>query len=329
MEGLRGEKHILYLSRKDVEEIGLSLAEIIQIVEKSFKEKGLGTSVMEPKHWYELGGGKFCSAMSAYTPSFNVVGVKWQSGIPENPSRGLPYLNGYFIINNLENGLPIAILDSTWITGVRTGIQTAVTAKYLAKKESQTLAMIGCGVQGRSNLQALLAVLPKLEYVRAFDINENNLKAYVEYAETLGVKVILCKSQRDAISGSDMIVTAGPIHRNPSRDIEPSWLKEGVLAVPLDYDSYWQPNAINGFDKFFVDDIPQVLHLREQGSYFLDIPKIDGDLGEIIVGKKKGRENQTEKIMCMNLGVAIEDMPIAFEIYTRALDLGNGVWLRR
>jgi len=329
MEGLRGEKHILYLSKKDVEEIGLSLAEIIQIVEKSFKEKGLGTSVMEPKHWYELGGGKFCSAMSAYTPSFNVVGVKWQSGIPENPSRGLPYLNGYFIVNNLENGLPIAILDSTWVTGVRTGVQTAVTAKYLAKKESQTLAMIGCGVQGRSNLQALLVVLPKLEYVRAFDINENNLKAYVEYAETLGVKVILCKSQRDAISGSDMIVTAGPIHRNPSRDIEPSWLKEGVLAVPLDYDSYWQSKAINGFDKFFVDDIPQVLHLREQGNYFLDIPKIDGDLGEIIVGKKKGRENQTEKIMCMNLGVAIEDMPIAFEIYTRALDLGIGVWLRR
>lgn len=329
MASLRNEKHILYLSRKDVEEISLSLQEIIEIVEKSFREKGLGTSIMEPKHWYELGDGKFCSAMTAYTPAFQVIGVKWQSGIPENPNRGLPYLSGYFIINNLENGLPIAVMDSSWITGVRTGIQTAVTAKYLAQKNARVLSMLGCGVQGRSNLQALLLVLPKLARVQAYDISNSNLMSYKEYAEKLGMEVAACKNQEESIRGADVIVTAGPIHTKPNRDLEAAWLKPGVLAVPLDYDSYWKPEALKGFDKLFADDIPQIRHLQNQGTYFLDIPKIDGELGEIIAGKKRGRGNETEKIMCMNLGVAIEDMPIAVEVYRRAVDLGIGVWLRR
>jgi len=323
------ETHILYLSRKDVEEVELGLPEILTLVEKSFIEKGKGNCFMNPKHYFDSEEKTYFSAMSACTPTFKVAGVKWQSNVTENPSRGLPYLNGYCIINNLENGLPISIMDSTWITAVRTGIQTAVTAKYLARKESETLAMLGCGVQGRTNLQALLLTLPKLKCVQAFDTSETNLKAYIEFAEKLGVRAIACKSQKESIRAADVIVTAAPIHKNPSREIEPAWLKEGVLAVPLDYDSYWNSEAMNAFDKFFVDDIPQILHFHERGDFFRKIPKIDGDFGEIVIGKKPGRENQAEKIMCMNLGVATEDMPIAFEIYRKAREKGIGVWLRR
>lgn len=329
MKHNKKEEFILYLSRRDVENVSLPLNQVLKLVENSFKEKGMGNSIMEPKHWYELGGGKFCSAMSAFTPTFNAVGVKWQSGNPENPRKGLPNLNGYLILNNLENALPIAIMDSTWITGVRTGIQTAVTSKYLALKDSEILSMIGCGIQGRSNLQALLMVLPKLKCVQAYDINQDNLISYKKYAEKLGVIVIPCKKQKESINGADVIVTAGPIHKNPSKDIEPSWLKEGVLAVPLDYDSYWQPEALRGFDKLFADDISQITHLQNQGSYFLNFPKIDGELGEIIAGKIAGRESNTERIMCMNLGVAIEDVPIASEIYKSAKEKGIGVYLPR
>jgi ornithine cyclodeaminase/alanine dehydrogenase-like protein (mu-crystallin family) len=81
--------HILYLSRKDVEEIDLNLSEILELVEKSFLEKAKGNSFMDPKHWYDWGGERFFSGMSAYTPAFKVAGVKWQSGVPENPGRSV------------------------------------------------------------------------------------------------------------------------------------------------------------------------------------------------------------------------------------------------
>jgi ornithine cyclodeaminase/alanine dehydrogenase len=168
-----------------------------------------------------------------------------------------------------------------------------------------------------------------LNTVQAFDINETNLGAYKGYVESLGLKAIPCKNQKEAIVDADVIITAGPIHNNPSREIEPSWLKEGVLAVPLDYDSYWKPEAIDGFDKFFVDDKRQILHYHEEGIFFRNIPKINGEFGEIATGEKEGRKSESEKIMCMNLGVAIEDMPIAAEIYRRAKKRRIGVWLPR
>ena len=329
MDNICEEKHILYLSRRDVEEVNLPLASMLRLIENCFLEKGKGNSIMHPKHWYDWGEERFFSAMTAYTPTFKVAGVKWQSVVPENPNRGLPYINGYIIINNLENGLPIGIMDATWITAARTGAQTAVTAKYLAREESEVLAVLGCGVQGRTNLQALLLVLPKLKCVQAFDINEANLRAYIEDVEKLGIKVIPCKNQKESILGADVIVTAAGIHKNPKREIEPGWLKQGVLAVPLDYDSYWKPEAINGFDKFFVDDTRQILHFREEGDFFRNIPRIDADFGEIVAGKKTGRQSKFEKIMCMNLGVAFEDTPVAFEIYRAAKEKGIGVWLRR
>jgi ornithine cyclodeaminase/alanine dehydrogenase len=327
MEFEQNRKHILYLSRRDVEDIGPNFSEVIAIVEKSLLEKGKGNSLMHPKHWYDWGSDRFFAAQSAYTPFFKVAGVKWQSGVPDNPQKGLPYLNGFIIINNLDNGLPIAIMDSTWITNIRTAAQTAVTAKYLAKENSETLAMIGCGVQGRGNLNALLLVLPNLKRVQAFDINQANLEAYVEFVKKLGVEAVPCKNQKESITGADIIITAGPIHKDPSPDIKSLWLKEGVLAVPLDYDSYWNREAINSFDKFFVDDIQQILFHRKEGGFFREIPEINADFGEVLAGQKQGRESQSEKIMCMNLGVAVEDAPVAADIFNRAIEKGIGVWL--
>ena len=124
-------------------------------------------------------------------------------------------------------------------------------------------------------------------------------------------------------------MTAGPIHENPSDDINPEWLKEGVLAVPLDYDSYWNTRAINSFDKFFVDDVSQVMHYKNQDIFFRNIPEIDSHLADIVIGKDPGRTSNSQKIMCMNLGIATEDMAIAIEIFNRAVEKGIGTWIRR
>lgn len=96
--------------------------------------------------------------------------MKWVSGYPENHKRGLPYISGLLILNDEETGIPLAVMDCTWITAMRTGAATAVAAKHLARPESETVGILGCGVQGRSNLEALHVLFP-LKQVVAYDTN--------------------------------------------------------------------------------------------------------------------------------------------------------------
>src|SRR3970040_2286135 len=125
---------ILYLSRRDVEAVNLPMAEIIAALEAMFKEKGLGQTEMPPKPGIHTRPDAFIHAMPAYIPSLGASGVKWVSGYPDNQKKGLPYITGLLILNDPETGVPMAVMDCTWITAMRTGAATAVAAKYLARR---------------------------------------------------------------------------------------------------------------------------------------------------------------------------------------------------
>src|SRR5512136_2801361 len=151
---------VLYLSRKDVEMIGLPMREIIDALDAMFKEKGAGRTEMPPKPGIHTRPDAFIHAMPAYIPSLKSAGIKWVSGYPGNQERGLPYITGLLILNDVETGIPYAVMDCAWITAYRTGAATALAAKYLARPESKTAGILACGVQGRTNLEALKVLFP-------------------------------------------------------------------------------------------------------------------------------------------------------------------------
>ena len=149
---------VLYLSRSDVETVNLSMAEIIDGLDRMFVEKGEGKVEMPPKPGIHTQPDAFIHAMPAYIPSLESAGMKWVSGYPANQEKGLPYISGLLILNDPETGIPTCVMDCTWITAMRTGAATAVAAKYLARKDSSTVGIVACGVQGRGNLEALSCV---------------------------------------------------------------------------------------------------------------------------------------------------------------------------
>jgi ornithine cyclodeaminase/alanine dehydrogenase len=201
---------------------------------------------------------------------------------------------------------------------MRTGAATAVAAKHLANVDSKVVGILGCGVQGRSNLEALLVVLKGIEEVRAYDIIDANLRRYVDEMKTKhGLRVIGVDSPRKSVEGCDVVVSAGPILKHPKPVIEADWLKDGGFACALDFDSYWKPEAMQGMDKFCTDDKEQLAYYRTQG-YFSDIPEVHAELGEIVIGKKAGRENRKERTMSMNLGTATNDIAAATLIHMKA-----------
>ena len=173
---------LLYLSRADVEKVALPIEEIIAAVEAVFREKGEGGTEMPPKIGIHPSPEAYLNAMPARVASAGAVGLKWVSIFAENLGRGLPAIGGLVILNDPENGLPLAAMDCIWLTAKRTAAASAVAAKYLARMDAENLAIIGCGVQGRSHLEAMLVQVPCLRRVLAFDRVPATLARYA--AET-------------------------------------------------------------------------------------------------------------------------------------------------
>lgn len=317
---------LLYLSRTDVEIVSLDMPTIINLLEDAFHEKGAGRVEMPPKPGIHTRPDAFIHAMPAYIPALRSAGIKWVSGYPENQARGLPYISGLLILNDDETGLPYAVMDCTWITAYRTGAATGLAAKYLANPNSRVVGILACGVQGRTNLEALAALFP-LRRVYAYDIvPEVQARFVTEMAERVGVEVIGVSEPRHAVINSDLVVTSGPILKHPAPTIPAGWLRPGAFGSAVDFDSYWQPEALAEMDKISTDDHAQFRYYGSVG-YFQNTPAPYADLGEIVSGQKPGREREDERILAINLGLALDDMAVAPEIYRRAKALGLGVWL--
>src|SRR6266404_6616436 len=323
-------KELLYLSHSDVVSAGLGMAEIIAALEEMFLEKAEGRVEMPPKigiHTMpDTMPDAFIHAMPASIPARKAAGMKWVGGYPHNSKRELPYVTGLLILNDPDTAIPVALMDCTWITAHRTGAATAVAAKYLARSESSTVGILGCGVQGRSNLEALKVLFP-LRKAYAYDKHADRAVRYAqEMSRRIGIEVVAVGDPRQAVVASDMVVTAGPILRTPHATIQRGWLGEGAFASLVDFDSYWHPDALREADKFCTDDVPQLHHYRDLG-YFQDIPAVHADLGELVTGRKPGREKPSERTIACNLGLALDDMATAPLIYQRALEKGIGTWL--
>ena len=295
-------------------------------MEIMFRAKGEGRTEMPPKPGIHPGGENFAHAMPAYIPDLKSAGIKWVSGFPDNPSKGLPYISGLLIFNDVTNGLPLAVMDCVWITAKRTGASSAISARHLARPESAVLGILGCGVQGRSHVQAMQELFP-ITKVLAYDLNEDIQQTFAaDIAGRFDLEVVPVQSPREAVSGCDIVVTAGQMTKKPHATIQAGWLDEGAFASLVDYDSYWQPAAMHEVDKFCTDDRPQFESTR-QGGYFPDIPQVHADLGELATGQKPGRETPAERTMTANLGLALNDMAVAPLIYRKAKEKGIGTWL--
>jgi ornithine cyclodeaminase/alanine dehydrogenase-like protein (mu-crystallin family) len=320
------EHQILYLSQSDVAAVNLDMATVIQLLESAFREKGAGKVEMPPKPGIHTMPDAFIHAMPAYIPSLHSAGIKWVSGYPENQKRGLPYITGLLILNDDVTGIPYAVMDCSWITAYRTGAASALAAKYLARPNSKVAGILACGVQGRTNLEALKVLFP-LERVYAYDIHPDRQKHYAEeMSAKLSVEVIGVEEPRQAVVNSDLVVTSGPILKHPTPIIQENWLQPGAFGSAVDFDSYWTGAALAQMDRISTDDHAQFQYYKTIG-YFQTTPDPYADLGEIVAGKKPGRQGSQERTLAMNLGLAMDDMAVAPEIYRRAKAMGIGTWL--
>ena len=308
---------VAYLTPDHITGLDMKMAEIIDIIEKGLAEHGRGQVENPPKPGIHATPNSFIHAMPAYFKTLNIGGLKWVSGYPDNRSKGLPSIMGLVILNDMQTGAPVCIMDGTWITAVRTAAVSAVTAKYCARKNSKVLGIVGAGVQGYYHLLALKEVLPGIETVKIADMNQEAAEKYqAELSAKAGVEIIICHEIKDVAQGSDIIVTATQRLEKPI--IKNEWFGAGCLGFGLEASRAWEGDAILGADKFVTEDWEQTKTFHAQGAFPDGLPSTHVELGGIINNKNKGRDSKDQRILAINIGLALEDILLADYLYRNA-----------
>lgn len=323
---------ILYLTRGDVAGLGIGMDEVVAAVEEAFREKGGGRTVDPPKLSLPGEDGAFSQVMAAALPGIGGLGVKWVSIVPANAAAGLTTVNGLIVVNDPVDGLPEAVVDAALITAWRTGASVGVAARHLARPDADCVGVVGCGVQARGAVDALAVVLPRLRAVRCFDIAPSAAGRFIAdlRARRPHLAFALCDAPCDAARGAGVVVSAITMRDGADPVLDTGMLETGALAVALDYDAAWSAAAMAACDRFFCDDTGQVLATKEHGPRLQGIPQaIAGDLGALAAGTVTGRRDDAERLFCMNLGVAIEDVATARLVVARARERGVGLRLQR
>jgi len=316
----------LHLSRADVVRCGLTVDEIADAIGDGFREKGLGRIESPPKRGVVPRSDSSIRAMMAHVPAMRAAGIKWIAAFPRNVRRGLPTISGVVVLNDVATGAVRAIMDASWITGARTAASTLVAARYLARPASETIGILACGLQGRTNLEALAAHFP-LRRVKAYDVVPENADRFAaEMGERLGIAVVAVADPADVVRGSDIVVTSAPIRKRPRPAIPAGLLGEGAWACALDFDATFQGAAMAEADRLVTDDLEQLDFFRSIG-YFRRTPQPDSELPQIAAGLRPGRAVERERIVSLNLGIGFLDIVTAELLYRRAVERGLGAWL--
>jgi len=325
----------LYLTMQDVIDTGTDMAVAIESVEDAFRHFVAGKTLLPYKTVVDLGEierGRG-NAMPGYVGGdYEALGIKWIAGFPQNPRKhGLPRATGFFILNDSWTGVPLAIMDCTWLSALRTGAVTGAGAKLLARQDSESVAVIGAGVQGRTQLEALVVALPSIKSVRAFDINMETSKAFAkDMSEQFGLDVSAVDTAQEAVVGADIIVTVTVANEPIVKD---AWLKPGSFFSAVGSYQEEEFEAVINSDLIVVDDTETVVH---RGTPVVALMLADNmierervlDLGPMITGDIPGRTSDDQRVFFSPIGMGIHDICLCHKVYEAAKEKGIGTKLK-
>ncbi len=317
-------RQTILIGQEDVEAL-LDMNEALTAVEKSFILKARGKAVMPSKIYLELPeyGGDF-RAMPAFID--DSAGIKWVSVYPENHNYGLPVVMAVITLCHPATGYPMAIMDGTHITSMRTGAAGGIAVKYLARKESSIIGMVGTGRQAETQLLAIKEVLPSVRQVKAFSPDEKSCRRFVrKMGERLNLDIRPVASVAEAAEADIIVATTyatGPVvlkeHVRPGTHIN-------AIGADAPGKQELDSSLLSGA-KIIVDDLEQAGHSGEinlplaKGE--ITIENIHGTLGEIVDGATVGRESDDEITIFDSTGLAIQDLVCAKLVYEKASRTG-------
>jgi alanine dehydrogenase len=320
----------LILGRKDVEQL-LTMEMAMEAVEEAFLEDGRGMTQVPERIalWFEDLHGVI-GVMPGYLKGLQAAGVKIICHHEQNRAKySLPASAGLVVYHNPLTGMPLAIMDCAYITAMRTGAATGVSAKYLAREDATTAGILGAGAIALPQVAAI-AEVRELSSVKVYDLDPAAANRLVGAVRDMGLQADAVDSPRDACRDVDVLVTCTPA-RSPV--VRGDWVEEGmhIAAVGADmpHKRELDSDVYARADKWVTDLVSQALVTGEIAQALADAAisedSLYATLGEIVAGQKKGRENDPEITIFKSTGMAIEDVATAKKVYELAEQKGLGV----
>jgi alanine dehydrogenase len=327
--------HLTYLNALDVAALALADDEILAAVEQGLAAQGRGETVIEPRmHLVPTrpcpGISTCCAAPSA---PINLAGVKVIGDYVDNYKQGLPSELGLLLLMDPANGAPKAIIDGSHLTDMRTGAVTAIGAKHLARRTSKILGHVGARGTAYWNVR-LLDRLFDFDEIREHSRRPESRDAFAaRFARDLGKPVKATQDWRDCVEGADIVVEASRL-TEPAPMLKTAWIKTGAFVVPYGTMSAIELSLTDIMDKIVVDDwgqckAGQLGALRahvEAGK--LSEATLHAEMGEIVAGRKAGREWEDETILFWHRGLSLSDIALGCAMLDKAARLGIGQRLR-
>ena len=306
----------------------LSMPEVIEAVESAFKQKGLGHVQMPAKIYlyYKKYNGDL-RAMPSFLENLDISAVKIVNVHPDNRSKAnLPTVMAIIVLIEPATGAPLAIMGGTAITDLRTGAAGSVAAKYLARRNSKIVGLVGAGAQARTQLMALLEVYKELEEVRVWSQTAETKKRFVteaQHAYGRFLQVTSAANVKKAVADADIVVTTTP-SREPlvMNDMVTAGTHINCIGADAVGKEELDPNILKNA-KIVVDDWEQAAHSGE-----INVPLSRGiitkdniwaEIGEIVAGLKPGRQSEAEITVFTSTGLAVQDAVTAKIAYSKAV----------
>jgi ornithine cyclodeaminase/alanine dehydrogenase len=322
---------VLVLSRQDIETV-LTMKDTIDIVEEGFRQLNMGNVIMpqRPVVPVEEHQGIFL-VMSAYVSgAMNIFSNKIVTVYPNNPSKHqLPTTLASISLHDIETGALVSFMDGAFITAMRTGAVSGVATKYLARQDSETVGILGTGVQARTQLEAICEVLD-IQNVKAYGLDKDQTKRFSqEMEEKLKIGIKPCKKNEDAVDGSDVVILATS---SKTPVLDGNWLDKGTHINAIGSHT----STTRELDDHTVQRSKIVVDLREAalseaGDLLIPLQRgilapdpIYADLGELVTGVKRGRTNDKEITLFKSVGLAVQDAAAALKAYNLAKERGLG-----
>lgn len=304
------------ISHEEIMALDVPLDEVFNVVERAFVEHGRGAVEMPPKIGIHTKPGTFIHAMPACIPALKLCGMKWVSGYPQNADAGLPTIAGMLVLNDVETGMALAILDARWITAIRTAVVSALMVRTCGRRDASSLSIAGCDVQGQNHLRCLLHTLPNIKSIRLYDVNVESARRLSKIASGWTAAAIeVCLTPDDCLRGAEVMATCTS---GKTLEVEDRWLPKGGTAVGVDSHVAWV-KLFQSLDKLIMDDELQAREFEKHGKYRGPLPAIHAELGQLLIGAKPGRERNDERIVGLPLGLAIADLAVGQLVWRKCI----------
>jgi ornithine cyclodeaminase len=325
-----------YLNALDAKALALTNDEILDAVSKALDAQGRGETVIEPRvHLVPESSDKgHFNVLRGYVKALNYAGVKVVGDFVDNYKVDLPSELAVLNLFDPNTGVPKAIIDATAITDMRTGAVTALGAKYLARKNSKILGHIGARGTSYWNVR-LLNHLFDFDEIRVHSRRPESRDAFAKRLEAdLGKKIVVTDNWQDCLKGADIMVEASRLPE-PAPLFKTEWVKKGAFVVPYGTMSAVELNLTDIMDKMVVDDwgqcrkgLPFGALRAHVDSDRLSEANLHAELGQIVAGKKPGRERDDETILFWHRGLSLSDIALGAALLEKAAGQGIGQRLR-